>query len=817
MGNLPMSLSSIRVKLVALLLLFGLVPVAVVAAFFELERPVLEDAAMDRLEDTAISVSDKIDRNLFERYGDVQAFLINTIVPDRTNWAKPSPENPLLVAIDGYMQAYGLYKMMVLVDPAGKVLAVNRTDPAGKPLDTASLYQQSFAGANWLKRALAEDYLKGTNGLTGTVVEPASPDATLAKLYKDDGWSIVFAAPLKDKDGKIIAVWANYADFGLVEQIVGASQKIMAGNGLASAEITVIDSKGNVIVDYDPAKLKNGVYARDPEIVGKFNLASGGVAAAQLAIKGGHGMSKSMHARKKIEQAGGYAHGTGAYDYPGLGWSVLVRVPVDEAFAGIDNVSRIIFGVVAASLVVILLGGLAIGSIAVRPINALTNAMVALAGGNYETEVPGVGRKDELGAMAASVQVFKDNGIEAQRLRAQQERLAEEAEQQKKKALMDMAETVERETANAVEQIATSTHQVTGAAEGMSKLAEEVSADSQAVAAASEEALVNAQTVSSAAEELSASIREISGQVARASTVTRTAVDSSEKAQTTIRSLSDAVTKISEVTKLIGQIAGQTNLLALNATIEAARAGDAGKGFAVVASEVKNLANQTGRSTEDIDRQVGEIQTATEAAVNAVAEIGERIREIDQVASAIAAAMEEQGAATQEIARNVGQTAEAAREVSSKIQNVSREADTVGTRATEVRTAIGSVSSSLDELKRILVRVVRTSTTDADRRKYPRYAVRATIDVTDGAGKKLPAKLIDCSEGGAHFSCEGAMNQGERGAIRFEGVSGSLSFVVRYRESNGSVHVEFPAGTAGGGYADWLRQRSAGLRPVDAA
>jgi methyl-accepting chemotaxis protein len=522
----------------------------------------------------------------------------------------------------------------------------------------------------------------------------------------------------------------------------------------------------------------------------------------------------------KFEEAG-----TLAYGISGLIDEIRAKVrPIeDRSVANFTETAKTVAGnyesakTLSISLTVGgILGALLLGTGVIfigilAPLKRIMGAMRETATGNYDVAIPHKDQTEEIGRLAAALQVFQDAGKEKLRLEAEQKAAGTEAERLKKKALLDMAETVERETSAAVESIASTTRQVDSAAQGMTKLAEGLSSDSQSVAAASEEALVNVQTVSSAAEELSASIREISSQVARASSVTKHAVASGEKAQMTIRSLSDAVAKISEVTKLIGQIAGQTNLLALNATIEAARAGDAGKGFAVVASEVKNLANQTGRSTEDIDRQVGEIQAATKAAVAAVMEIGERIREVDEVAGAIASAMEEQGAATQEIARNVGQTAEASREVSSKIQNVSREADSVGNSAAEVRAAVASVTKNIEGLRQTLVRVVRTSTQDANRRKFPRFAIQASVDVYDGSGARIEGTLVDASEGGAHVRTTHIMRSGERGTLRFDGLSQTLAFAVRERV-NDQIHVEFDKPSTD--YASWLVRRSAGLRAL---
>jgi len=378
-----------------------------------------------------------------------------------------------------------------------------------------------------------------------------------------------------------------------------------------------------------------------------------------------------------------------------------------------SSILYILLGVTAAVLAFIAAGLLGVAFGIVRPIVRMTDAMQKLAAGDLAADIPFAHRQDEVGSMAGALQVFKQGTIENSRLREEQLRNEQEAALAKRGALHQMAETVERETGRSVDTASAATQGVERVASSLSEIARSLSSESQAVAAASTQALGSSQTVSAAAEELSASIREIANQVGRTSSVTKAAVAGREQARSTIQALAGAVKKIAEVSDLIGGIAGQTNLLALNATIEAARAGEAGRGFAVVAAEVKSLSDQTAKSTEEIGRLIAEIQTSTQAAVDAVETMGGHIVEIDGVATSVAAAMEEQDAATREIARSISESASAAKEVSAKIANVSRDAASVNERAVEVRQAIAGMAGNLEALRSVVVRTVRDSTAAA--------------------------------------------------------------------------------------------------------
>jgi len=353
------------------------------------------------------------------------------------------------------------------------------------------------------------------------------------------------------------------------------------------------------------------------------------------------------------------------------------------------------------------LSGLAIAGVAafwlgrgmVVPLAKTCEVMDSLTKGNLAFDVPFVDRKNEIGRIARSLQVFKDHLAETTRLRIEQEQMKARAIDDRRAILARIADEFERSIGGVIRGTAAAADELQNSASSMSTIAEGTTDQSARVAAAAEQTASNVQAVAASAEELSSSIKEIARQVTQSTSIAQNAVEQATRTEAMVERLVHSTQKIGEVMALIQTIAGQTNLLALNATIEAARAGEAGKGFAVVANEVKALSSQTAKATDEIANQIQAIRDATGSTVDAIREIGTTIGQMNEIAGSIAAAVEEQGAATQEIARSVQQAAHGTQDVMQTIVGVREASGQVDAAAALVLNAAGQLTTQSEQLE----------------------------------------------------------------------------------------------------------------------
>ncbi|NYZ17174.1 HAMP domain-containing protein [Azospirillum sp. RWY-5-1] len=342
-----------------------------------------------------------------------------------------------------------------------------------------------------------------------------------------------------------------------------------------------------------------------------------------------------------------------------------------------------------------------------RPVVAMTAAMTRLADGDTAVEVPAAGRRDEIGRMAAAVQVFKEGLARTRAMEEEVRRSQEQAEVEKRNALRRMADDFETSVRGVVAKVSSAAGHMRDNSRQLTEMAEDGRSRAAMVMAAAEQTSANVQTVAASAEQMTSSIGEISRRVGEATDVAQRASSRAGETSRSIQVLAEQAKGIGDVVQLINSIASQTNLLALNATIEAARAGEAGKGFAVVAQEVKNLANQTAKATEEISAQIAGMQQATGGAVDAIGEIAAVVDQINEISTTIAAAVEEQDAATREIARNVQQAAVGTMEISRTMSGVREMAEGTGSAAKEALSAADGLFRDSEHLSTEVDRFIR--------------------------------------------------------------------------------------------------------------
>ena len=689
--RIPRRLKTIQNLLMSSFLALSLVPMALIGWFAYRESAIaLNRAAGQGLQGEARMALETIDRNLSNRVEDLRTTVLR-------NAAKGNPEG-VTKAADDLVTNYHFYDLIVVADVDGKVIATSTLDHRGKPTGAAFL-GRDVSREPWF-RAIADGTAKDGLYLGDAESDPWADEAT-----HDGGRVVNMAAAVSDESGRVIRVWSNRLSFDRIAmEVMRDIRDDLAKRGIHAIETQLLSSTGLVLDDADESAEM------------KLNLVDAGLAAAKEATAGKDGFVTEKHKRSGLLQVNGYAGERGFGDYPGHGWSALVRQSHDEATAASRRIRNYVlgFGLIAAVITVLIAMG--VERRLSRPLAATVSALDSLARGDLTHRIENVS-DDEVGCMADSLN-----------------------------RAMDSVTTTMRSISESAETLARSSQDLSGVSATMSGNAEETAAQANVVAAASEQVTRNIQTVAAAAEEMNASIREIAKNAHEAAQIATNAVESARTAEGTIAKLDASSVQIGSVLKLITSIAEQTNLLALNATIEAARAGEAGKGFAVVASEVKDLAKATAKATQEIGQEIEAVQRDTRSAVAAISGITTVIDQIQTISSTIASAVEEQSATTSEIGRNVSEAAAGSSEIADNITGVATAAGSTTQAAADASRSAAALTEMAEALRRLVAQfqlaAARSSAAVGDGDRFAPGRIEATLNHLPrplaGGGKQGP-------------------------------------------------------------------------------
>ena len=296
----------IAAKLVAIFVIFGAVPMAAVGLIAFGAADDMKGKVGSRFMSEATGLADKIDRNLFERYGDVQAFGFNDAITRTSQWYDDSEYNVVSQVMNKYVKAYGIYDLSLLVDPAGELIAVNFTNAQGESIDSKFLFKKNFKETGWFQALEAGEFTTkmpftapGNDISSGTFIEDVHIDEDVKQALGNDGLVMGFSSPVYDENGSVVAYWSNRTNFSVIEQMFQDSYANLKSLGFGSAEMTLLDGEGRVLIDYDPAKTGTIDVVRNFDVLMKLNLAEKGVGAAIAAVKGETGFNTAVHARKK--------------------------------------------------------------------------------------------------------------------------------------------------------------------------------------------------------------------------------------------------------------------------------------------------------------------------------------------------------------------------------------------------------------------------------------------------------------------------------------------------------------------------------------
>lgn len=675
----------ITAKLTTLFVLFGLVPMGVVGLIAHNASLTIEGSVGTRFQAMAEGLADKIDRNLFERYGDVQAFGFNRVLDQKAAWYRADAEDtPLRQVINQYVDTYDLYALSILVDLDGRVIAVNSKDADGKPIQSHDLYKKNYGDTSWFRALKAQQFTTtmpfsapGNQVATGTYIEDLHVDPDVKAAYPgNEGLTLGFSAPVY-REGKVVAYWSNRAKFSIVEDMLRVTQTVMKNAGFLNSAVLLLDKDGKILADYEPAAAGTDQFQHDLTTLMTANLADRGSLAAKGAVAGKTGFATDPHHRTGKLQLIGYTHFKGALGYPGMNWSVLVAVDHADAIADAHAINRNVLIAILGCVALILLIGILIGRIGAKGVVRVSEAAAKLAGGALDTRIP-VTTTDEIGALA---QGFNEMGETLQANVTKEHEQVAKMEQflvEAKRVLMNLAqgdltdqlttacegnlEQIKVNLNSAITNLKMSLTTVREAAESVSTGAEEITKGNEDLSQRTSEQAAALEETSSAMEEMTATVKQNADNAKQANQLAAAARDVAAKgggvttkAVEAMGEINKSSKKIADIITVIDEIAFQTNLLALNAAVEAARAGEHGRGFAVVAAEVRNLAQRSATAAKEIKGLIKEsIQRVTDGS-ELVNQSGKTLTEIVSSVKRVADIIAEIMAASQEQASGIDQ------------------------------------------------------------------------------------------------------------------------------------------------------------------
>ncbi|MBB3675862.1 methyl-accepting chemotaxis protein [Modestobacter versicolor] len=642
-------LRSLRVLLVLVVLACSTVPLAGLGLFaWQRSEGDWVTNSGELLQSEARSTIDKIDRNLFERYGDVQAFAFN---PDAS--ADPGT---VAAAADFYSKNYVIYDLLLVVDTTGRVVGGNSVTGDGEPVDPATYAGVDLSGYPWFQQALALPAGQ-------TYVEDPQVDPLVSAATGRDDATLVFAAPVYGPDGSAQRLWVNWAS---VPRVIGQ---------IMDEQVAGLKSRG---LDVTAQMLRSdGVVLVGPGAEEQLDLTGTGSPAATALVGGdsGHGTDELADGTgEDVEKVRGWSASQGALGFAGYGWGVVLSEDLSDAVAPASALLKAVLLVAVVVAAVVAVVALVVARAMTRPLDRAVEALELVAEGDLRPRLPESGT-EELRTLAVALNRSLEN------------------------------------MGGALSALRDSTGDLSGASDQLRGLSDDVARDAArgtAVANTAQEATEavsgNVRTVAAGAEQMGASIREIAHSTSEAARVGASAVSAAQETTAVVARLGESSKQIGDVVGVITSIAEQTNLLALNATIEAARAGEAGKGFAVVANEVKELAQETQKATEDIVRRVEAIQADTAGAAASIAEIAAVVGQVNDFQQTIASAVEEQSATTAEMSRNVAEAASGTDGVSSNVRSVTEAALSTARSTESTRETAAALATITDQLRGLVSR-----------------------------------------------------------------------------------------------------------------